>query len=99
MQKQYIYPQNMKAAATLWLWSLRDFLIMVVLALFAAGAYATIKSFVPAVAAMLFAFLTIRNDNTTILDFIKYSARYFLLSQQEFKWGLPPGKEVQNVKK
>lgn len=25
MNKQYIYPQNMRASATLWLWSLKDF--------------------------------------------------------------------------
>ena len=34
MNKQYIYPQNMRASATLWLWSLKDFAIIVVGALF-----------------------------------------------------------------
>ena len=29
----YIYPQNLKAAANMWLWSLRDFAIMGVAAL------------------------------------------------------------------
>lgn len=98
MKKQYIYPQNMRAAATLWLWSLRDFLITVVLALFAAAAWATTKITVPAAVAAAYAFLSIRNNDTTILDFIKYAAKYFLLTQQEFRWGLKgkntPGKEV-----
>lgn len=30
---QYIYPQNLKATANLWLWSLRDFVILAVAAL------------------------------------------------------------------
>ena len=29
----YIYPQNLRAKANLWLWSLRDFLIMGIAAL------------------------------------------------------------------
>lgn len=30
---QYIYPQNLKATANLWLWGLRDFVILAVTAL------------------------------------------------------------------
>ena len=30
---QYIYPQNLRAKANLWLWNLRDFLIMGIAAL------------------------------------------------------------------
>ena len=26
--RTYLYPQNLKASANLWLWSLRDFLIL-----------------------------------------------------------------------
>ena len=29
--KLYIYPQNLKATANLWLWSLRDFALICVL--------------------------------------------------------------------
>lgn len=31
--KQYLYPQNLKATANLWLWSLKDFAILGVSAL------------------------------------------------------------------
>ena len=31
-------------------------------------------------------FLTIRMDDTTVLDFIKYAARYFVSTQQYFEW-------------
>lgn len=88
MNKQFIYPQNMKASATLWLWSLKDFAIIVVGALFSAMVLATTKILIPAVLTAAFAFLSIRSDETTILDFIKYAVRHFISTQQYFEWGL-----------
>lgn len=88
MNKQFIYPQNMRASATLWLWSLKDFAIIVVGALFSAMVLATTKIVVPAVLTAAFAFLSIRNDETTILDFIKYAVKYFISTQQYFEWGI-----------
>lgn len=88
VNKQYIYPQNMRASATLWLWSLKDFAIIVVGALFSAMVLATTRILIPAVLTAAFAFLSIRSDETTILDFIKYAVRYFISTQQYFEWGL-----------
>ena len=88
MNKQYIYPQNMRASATLWLWSLKDFAIIVVGALFSAMVLATTRILIPAVLNAAFAFLSIRNDETTILDFLKYAARYFISTQQYYEWRL-----------
>lgn len=100
MNKQFIYPQNMRASATLWLWSLKDFAIIVVGALFSAMVLATTRILIPAVLTAAFAFLSIRNDDTTILDFIKYAVKYFLSTQQYFEWGLknkPPVKQKKEV--
>lgn len=77
----------MRASATLWLWSLKDFAIIVVGALFSAMVLATTRILIPAVLTAAFAFLSIRNDDTTILDFIKYAVRYFISTQQYFEWG------------
>ena len=33
--KEYMYPKNLKATANLWLWGLKDFIILAVLTLFA----------------------------------------------------------------
>ena len=49
MNKQFIYPQNMRASATLWLWSLKDFAIIVLGALFSALVLATTHILIPAV--------------------------------------------------
>lgn len=88
MNKQFIYPQNMKASATLWLWSLRDFAVIVIAALFSALVLATTKILIPAVLTAAFAFLSIRSDETTVLDFLKYAIRYFISTQQYYIWRL-----------
>ena len=88
MNKQYIYPQNMRASATLWLWSLKDFAIIVVGALFSAMVLATTRILIPAVLTAAFAFLSIRSDETTILDFLEYAVRYFISTQQVYYWKL-----------
>ena len=67
MNKQYIYPQNMRASATLWLWSLKDFAIIVVGALFSAMVLATTRILIPAVLTAAFAFLSILYFYPTIL--------------------------------
>lgn len=53
----------MRASATLWLWSLKDFAIIVVGALFSAMVLATTRILIPAVLIAAFAFLSIRNDD------------------------------------
>lgn len=78
----------MRASATLWLWSLKDFAIIVIAALFSALVLATTKILVPAVLTAVYAFLSIRSDETTVLDFIKYGVRYFISTQQYFEWDL-----------
>lgn len=88
MDKVYIYPQNMRASATLWLWSLKDFAVIVIAALFSALVLATTKILIPAVLTAVYAFLSIRSDETTVLDFIKYGVRYFISTQQYFEWAI-----------
>ena len=78
----------MRASSTLWLWSLKDFAVIVIAALFSALVLATTKILIPAVLTAIYAFLSIRSDETTVLDFIKYGVRYFISTQQYFEWGL-----------
>lgn len=42
--------------------------------------------FIPATVTLCYGFLTIRMDDTTVLDFIKYAVRYFISTQQYFEW-------------
>ena len=50
--------------------------------------------FVPIVLTAAYAFLSIRMDDTSILDFLRYAVRYFLLQQQSYSWGMT--KTIQN---
>ena len=83
---QYIYPQNLKATANLWRWSLRDFVILAVASLLSVLALVQMHIFLPAVAVLCYGFLTIRTDDTTVLDFMKYAVRYFISTQQYYEW-------------
>ena len=78
----------MRASATLWLWGLKDFAVIVIAALFSALVLTTTKILIPAVLTAVYAFLSIRSDETTVLDFIKYGVRYFISTQQYYEWGL-----------
>lgn len=82
----YLYPQNLKATANLWLWGLRDFSILCIAALLSVVALVQLGWFIPVAATLGFGFLTIRMDDTTVLDFIKYAVRYFISTQQYYEW-------------
>ena len=83
---QYIYPQNLKATANLWLWGLRDFCIIGIATLLSVVSLVHLKFFLPAVATLCYAFLTIRMDDTTVLDYMKYATKYLISTQQYFEW-------------
>lgn len=83
---QYLYPQNLKATANLWLWSLRDFCILGIAALLSIVALVQLQIMIPTAATLCYGFLTIRLDDTTILDFMKYAVRYFISTQQYYEW-------------
>ncbi len=82
----YIYPDNLKSKATLWLWTLRDLAIIGIGSLIL-SLRSQLGFFVPIVLTAAYAFLSIRMDDTSILDFLRYAVRYFLLQQQSYSWG------------
>lgn len=83
---QYLYPQNLRAVANLWLWSLKDFAILGIAALLSVVILVQLRIFIPVAATLCFGFLTIRMDDTTVVDFIRYAVRYFISTQQYYEW-------------
>lgn len=83
---QYLYPQNLKAKANLWLWGLRDFVILSIAVLISVVLLVHSGMLLPAALSMCFAVLTIRMDDTTVLDYLGYAVRYFITTQQSFEW-------------
>ena len=84
--KQYLYPQNLKSSSNLWLWSLRDFAIMSIAALLSVLALVQLGWIVPAVATLLFGYLSIPTEEVRLLDYILYAARFCFTGQQYFEW-------------
>ena len=84
--KEYLYPKNLKAKANLWLWGMKDFIILSVIALVAIVLFVVTGWIAPIAIALCFAVLTIRKDDMTVLDYLKYATRYFVTDQQYYKW-------------
>ena len=84
--KQYIYPQNLKSQAQLWLWRLKDLVVLGAALLVSVLALSQLRFFIPLALTMVFAFLTMRFDDTSVLDYIKRAARYFVTTQQFYVW-------------
>ena len=82
----YLYPKNLKAAANLWLWSVKDFLMLTIAALISAFLLVQGGFLLPAAVTLAFAFLTIRVEEMTVVDFIRYAVRFFFTTQQRFDW-------------
>lgn len=84
--RNYIYPQNLKASANIWFWSIKDFAILSVSLLISVVILVELRWLLPAALTLCFAFLTVRVDDTTIIDFIKYAVSFFITTQQHYEW-------------
>ena len=80
----YIYPDNLKSKAMLWLWELRDIGIVGIGCLISVFALAQLGLILPIVFTAAYAFLSIRIEDTSILDFIRYALQFFVLRQQTY---------------
>lgn len=84
----YIYPDNLKASPTLFLWRLKDLAVIVIGALISVFMLSQTGFSLPVIITLAYAFLAIRHEEISILDFIKYAARYFFIEPQEYRWRL-----------
>lgn len=82
----YLYPQNLKATANLWLWGMRDIAILGISTLLSIVVLVETELVIPVAATLCYGFLTIRLDDITVLDFLRYAVRYFICTQQYFEW-------------
>ena len=86
MQKQYIYPQNMRTQAKLWFWNLKDVIILAIALTISVVSWAKLGFILPAALTLGYAFLSIRMDEYSVLDFIRRAWRYVVSTQQYFEW-------------
>ena len=86
----FIYPDNLKAKPMLWLWLLRDIAVIGVAALLSVLALSQGLGMGLLVVTVLYAFLTIQVEGSSILYFLRRAANFLFLSQQYYEWRLDP---------
>lgn len=89
-QNHVIYPENLKAKPMLWLWLLRDIAVIGVAALVSVLALVQGVGMAPLVGTVLYAFLSIQVDGSSILEFLRRAACFLFLRQQKYEWRLDP---------
>jgi hypothetical protein len=82
----YIYPANLRAKPMLFLWELRDLAIILGAAILAVLAVSQLGFTPPVFIVAVYAFLTIRFEDYSIMDFLSNACKFFLFTQQEFRW-------------
>lgn len=83
----YLYPDNLKSKAILWLWGLKEIGIIGVGLLLGVLVLSRLGSVLVLALATTYAVLTIQIDDISIMQFIRQSWRFFITGQQEFYWG------------
>ena len=83
---QYLYPKNLRAKASVWLWGMKDFAILCIATLISVLVIATTRIAFPAAITLSYGFLTIRKEDATVMSYIRYAAKYFITEQQVYRW-------------
>ena len=84
--KTYIYPENLKANVKLWFWNIRDFIIICTGLILSVVVLVNLWNVLPIAATASYAFLSLRADETLIIDYIFNAVKFFLISQQMYLW-------------
>ena len=84
--RRFYFPRNLKASPKIWFWSVKDFLILALLAFAVLFPVTLGHSLYPLCVPMLWAVLTIRLGDGTIWEALRYACRFFVTGQQKFYW-------------
>ena len=82
----YLYPDNLKQKATMWLWTLGDLAVIVIAALLSILLISQAGISLPLVLTALYAFLSIQMDGASVKDFLRRAVNFFITKPQQFYW-------------
>ena len=82
----YLYPDNLKQKATMWLWTLGDLAVIVIAALLSILLLSQAGISFPLVLTALYAFLSIQMDGASVKDFLRRTINFFITKPQQFYW-------------
>ena len=83
---QFLYPSDLKSKPMMWLWELKDVVIIGILSIFSVFAIAQTGVFIPLVITVVYGFLSIQYEGVSILGFIKYAVIFLFAKQQIYEW-------------
>ena len=84
--KTYIYPENLRASVKLWFWSVRDLVIICAGIVLSVIVLVNLWNITPFAVTACYAFVTVRADEMSIMDYIFNAVKFFLTSQQLYLW-------------
>ena len=82
----YIYPDNMKSRASLFLWRLRDLVFILIGVVASVLVWISFETVLPLTFTVTMAFVSIRFEDQCVLDYLKNAFRYCVSTQQYFVW-------------
>ena len=82
----FIYPDNLRAKAKLWLWELRDVAVIGVGRILSVLALTQGAGMLLLMLTVLYAFLSIRMEGASILDFLRCAICFLFVYQQYYEW-------------
>ena len=82
----FIYPHKLRAKPKLWLWELRDVAVVGAGFLLSVLALSHGAGMLLLVLTVLYAFLSIRMEGASILDFLRCAVCFLFLHQQYYTW-------------
>ena len=95
----FLYPDNLRAKAMLWLWELRDVAVIGTGFLLSVLALTQGGFLLPLVLTVLYAFLTIRLESASVLDFLRCAVCFLFLHQQYYVWRQAPAATAPELRK
>ena len=84
--KTYIYPENLRATVKLWFWNVRDFIVICGGIILSVIVFVNLWNVLPIAATVCYSFLSLRVDDTAIMDYIFNAVKFFVTSQQVYSW-------------
>ena len=82
----YLYPNNLKGRPMLWLWHMKDVVVIGIILLLSIFILIQFNLILPLALTAIYAILTLRLEHLSILDFIVYAINFFILEPQAFTW-------------
>ncbi len=95
----YIYPDNLKQKATMWLWRLSDLSAIGIAGIISILLLTQLRFFPPIVFTSVYAFLTIQFDGASVKDFLRYAVNFFVAKQQFYVWEIEDETETGKTEK